>query len=59
MIYSYECSACKQRVERTFGMGAAPKQVACVCGKKADRVFTVNVNVPNPTHPARANRGKG
>jgi len=59
MRYGYQCDSCGYLIEEEFPVGSAPAQIQCMCNKMAYRIYACHVSVPYPTHPARANRGKG
>jgi putative FmdB family regulatory protein len=59
-LYSYLCGTCGVTTEKWCDMGKAPKQVKCeACEQKADRVYSCNAKIPEPTSDARINRGNG
>ena len=59
-LYSYTCLRCGYNQEMTFIMGDAPEHVRCEkCRSNCKRDYKCNIMVPNPTHEARKNRGKG
>jgi putative FmdB family regulatory protein len=58
-FYDYCCSKCKNVIEREYPLGKAKTYVICPkCKKTANRKYSVNISIPNPTE-ARVGRGKG
>jgi predicted nucleic acid-binding Zn ribbon protein len=60
MIYSYECTNCKQKTDKNFPLGNAKRFIVCnKCGKRANRVYSCNTFIPDAVSDARIGRGKG